>query len=298
MRDFVNRMKKIAPRQSVAMDGVLLDAEMDNSVNAEILLRKEFERLDPVLDLMEIRLVDSIRPEIQSSEDGAIVLRYVFQIRYSKDRYYQRFMRRIETLLNQIAAKKKTRTVPFKLAQVSCYPLGASNGCGYWKKKTVQAYYLGVDQIWESKPAEEISVIRNITRGGAATIKEWEVSEHLKRVYNEMREKYYRKNWAVKCVFSVLDETRSPLACAVQNISVKNLQDRYIENGPDFIPYFTCNADCMTLESAIKCQNLYVGRRYLDRYVGCIDITVNKADIKKIKSAEIKLEPICEGENE
>lgn len=302
MRDFVNRMKRMAPRQCVAMDGVLLDAEMDNNVNAEILLREEFEKLDPVLDLMEVRLVDSIRPEVQSSKDGAIVLRYVFQIRYSKDKYYQRFMRRIEALLNQIATKKRTRTVPFKLAQVSCYPWGAANGSGYWKNKSVQAYYLRVDQIWESKPKEVISVIRSITRGGVATIKEWEVSEHLKRVYDEIRREYYRPHKAVQCVFSVLDETGSPLSCAVQNISIENLQNGNIKSGPDFIP-FTCNDNvgCMTTESEMKCRNLHgssVYRSYLDRYIGCVDITVNKADIKKIKSAEIRLEPICEGENE
>ncbi len=298
MRDFVNRMKKIVPRQRVEMDGVLLDNEIGSNVSAEALLRNEFETLDPILDLMEIGLVSSIRPEIQSNRDGAISLRYVFQIRYSKDKYYNKFIRRIEALLDQVSTKRMTRTVPFKLAQVSCHPWMME---GIWKRQQVQAYYLCYDQsLWESKSKVVISVIKSITRGGAASVREWEVSEHLKRVYDKIRKEYYWKNKSVQCVFSVLDENGQELSRAVQNISIRCLQWDSFEEAPDFIP-FICGTDNVTSESELKivCSNFRptVSRCYVDKYIGYIDIMIDRADVKKIKSAEIKLETNNQGEN-
>lgn len=282
MRDFVNRMKKIAPRQCVAMDGVLLDNEIDNNVNAETLLRNEFEKFDSVLDLMEIGLVSSIRPEIQSNRDGAIVLRYVFQVRYSRDKYYQ-FIRRIEPLLDQISTKKTTRTVPFKLVQVSCYPQAENK---YWEEQQVQAYYLCVDSNQVSarklKSEEVISAIKSITRGGAATVREWKVSEHLKRVYDEiMREKYYWKGKCVQCVFSVLDENRQELSRVVQNIERLD-----VITWPDFMPFIN-DRNYMTSESSWKCNRILALERissflcYADKYIGYIDIMINREDVKK-----------------
>jgi len=103
MRDFVNRMKKIVPRQCVAMDGVLLDSELTNKLNAEALLRKELGGLNPALDLLEVSLVDGIRPAIRDAAGDSITLRYVFQLRFSKKRYYQEFVPRLSRLLDQIA---------------------------------------------------------------------------------------------------------------------------------------------------------------------------------------------------
>ena len=282
MRDFVNRMKKIAPRSCVAMDGVLLDNEIDNNVNAETLLRNEFEKFDPVLDLMEIGLVSSIRPEIQSNRDGAIVLRYVFQIRYSKDKYYQ-FIRRIEPLFDQISTKKATRTVPFKVAQVSCYPQAENK---YWTKQQVQAYYLLARLSWKfdkskfDKSKVVISVIKSITHGGVASEREWVVSEHLKQVYDEIREKYYRKNRSVQCVFRVLDGSGQELSCAVQKISIRCLQKDRFETALDFVPLI-CGTGNMTRESELKCSMLIDGSgiygSYIDKY-HCHAIAMARCD--------------------
>lgn len=106
MRDFVNRMKKIAPSQKVKVDGLLMYNELGNNLNAEALLRKEFENFDPIMDLMEVKLIDSVRPSIQSSTDDSVVLRYAYIVKYSNDKYYKKFLPRISALLDQIADKK------------------------------------------------------------------------------------------------------------------------------------------------------------------------------------------------
>lgn len=314
VRDFVNRMKKIAPSQTLKMDGLLLDNEIDNNVNAETLLRKEFEGLDPILDLMEVGLVSSIKPEVMSTDNGFVVLRYVFAIRYSKEKYYQQFVRRTNRLFDQIATKKiGTRSVPFKIAQIDCHPC-ANEGArpdDYWKKHEVRAYYL-LDQVggrssWLSKPERVISIVQALTRGGVATVKEWELSEHLKRVYDEIREKYNRGTGTIQCEFSVLDEDGQQLSSAVQSISKSNLFHCFsVEELPDFIPLMKVNWLMMSSDSYDKCISLVRGVSfsggsycsYVDKYIGYIDISIDKDDIKKIKSAEIKLRKDNKGEYE
>lgn len=315
IRDFVNRMKKIGPRQTVRMDGALLNSDISNSVNAETLLRKEFEKLDPILDLMDIDLVSSVRPEIQSSSDDTVVLRYAFQIHYSKDKYYRQFVRRVGNLLDQISTKKTKRSVPFRMAKINYYPR-TGNG-EYWKTQQVSAYYL-LDQVdlnnamrqgtsaWNSKSKLTISIVQSVSRGGSAIVREWTLTEHLKRVFDEIRKRYYQNNRSVRCAFRVMDENGQELSCAVQNISLSCLQDIYFgiyfEKAPDFIPFMKCDTSGMPSDSCKSCSALTNRnggsyRGYVNKYIGCIDITIDKKSIKKIKSAEIRLETNNQGGN-
>ena len=167
---------------------MLLDNDLGNKLNAEVLLRKEFENFDPIMDLMEVGLVDSIRPEIQSSQDGAVVLRYVYVIKYSKDKYYKKFLPRINTLFDQISTERpRIRSTPFKVAKVDIYP--HTNNGKAWRAHSVAGFYL-INQVdgrtaWEGKPKTMISMVQKISRGGVASLREWVLSEHLAAVYHE-----------------------------------------------------------------------------------------------------------------
>ena len=294
MRDFVNRMKKIAPSQTVKVDGVLLDNELGNKLNAEALLRKEFENFDPVMDWMEINLVDSIRPEIQSSQDGAVVLRYVYVIRYSKEKYYKKFLPRVNTLFNQISTGKPIdRSERYRVEKMEIFPCNWSVYSEPWKVHSVLGFFLEEMQrqdtgrpcfIDDIKKLGIVSIAQNITRGGVISIREWRMSEHLAEVYYKIVEQAYeRVERRSNCVFSLLDAKGNHLSEAVQKIDFHLL----FEN--------SCEVDVVPLMAApITIFGGRIGR--VDRHVGFIDIVVDKDDISKIKSAEIKLETTNKGE--
>ena len=301
MRDFVNRMKKIAPSQTVKVDGVLLDNDLGNKLNAEVLLRKEFENFDPIMDLMEVGLVDSIRPEIQSSQDGAVVLRYVYVIKYSKDKYYKKFLPRINTLFDQISTERpRIRSTPFKVAKVDIYP--HTNNGKAWRAHSVAGFYL-INQVdgrtaWEGKPKTMISMVQKISRGGVASLREWVLSEHLAAVYHECM----AVQRGVNCVLSLKAAQGNQLTQSEQRIAARTLlYPGSHEESSDFVPLLPTGslAEFLTDETRGRCWALMSGgtfQEYVDRAVGFIDITVDREDVSKIKSAEIKLETNNRGE--
>ena len=307
IRDFVNRMKKIAPSQKVKVDGVLLDNEIGNNLNAESLLRKEFENFDPIMDLMEVRVADSIRPAIQSSQEDSVVLRYAYVIKYSNDKYYKKFLPRISTLFDQIAEKKLgRRSVPYKVDTVAVWPIAkafcAESEC--WKGCKIPAYFLhevGRRSVWPDRVERRIVAVgERISKSGVVTTKEWMLSEHLYGIYQMYRRKYLDSRRTVSCILCLLDGEGNVLAQSANIFDGRALLPCDFPNGfqvhePDFMAlmglwhngYFYNVRDVGDggwIALTIGCDG------HLDRYVGYIDITIDKKDIPKIKSAEIKLE--------
>lgn len=116
MRDFVNRMKKIVPSERINVDGVLIDADLENDISAEALLRREIENIDPA-NLLEVRLLES-RPKIVSVDEDVVTMRYLYVVRYSDEQYHKVFLPRIKSVLNQIAIKKDVNeTLEFSLSR-------------------------------------------------------------------------------------------------------------------------------------------------------------------------------------
>lgn len=297
MRDFVNRMKKIAPSQTVKVDGVLLDNELGNKLNAEALLRKEFENFDPVMDLMEVGIVDSVRPEVQSSQDGAVVLRYVYEIKYSKEKYYKKFVPRVNQLFGQISdAKPVDKSVSFKVAKVNLCPINGAND-EEWAKWSLVGFSLQDSTGWSRSLTRRLrpAAVQRINRGGIATIREWSLSEHLWKVYHECLSRAgvrldgggYNVCFAgeedVNCVFSLLDKGNNMLSQSVQKIARRKIVLGKV--GGAFVPLMPTRYD-----------DDFEGVKFNDRFVGHIDISIDKDDVSKIKSAEIKLETTNKGE--
>ena len=307
MRDFVNRMKKIAPSQRVKVDGLLLDNDLGNKLNAEVLLRKEFEDFDPIMDLMEVSLVDSLRPEIVSSQDDVVVLRYAYVIKYSKDKYYKKFLPRINTLFDQIAQEHLgLRSIQYKVDKVDVWPI-AKAFCGEdecWKSCKASACFLHEIEhksAWHDRVERRIVAVgESISKSGVVTTKEWVLPEHLYATYQKYRSKYLDSRRKVCCIFCLLDDAGNILSQSMNTFAGRALLPCDFPIGfqvrePDFMPlmglwhsgYFYNVRDVEKGRSIV-----YTISRdgHLDRYVGYVDITIDKKDISKIKSAEIKLE--------
>lgn len=292
MRDFVNRMKKIVPRQCVAMDGVLLDSELTNKLNAEALLRKELGGLNPALDLLEVSLVDGIRPAIRDAAGDSITLRYVFQLRFSKKRYYQEFVPRLSRLLDQIAsAKRRDRSLSLEVRKESLHPVRRREE---WKECSVAAFIMRLKNYWyggllHQKPDRCVSLVANVTKSGTACVREWTLSERLSAVYNECRRGATQRSRSIVCVFRLNDALGELVSCASyripEEIAFPCCDQYYDYDGhPDFIPFFPMTGKLR------DDRYVYSGRFWYDRYVAFVDISVNREDVPKIKSAEIKLE--------
>ena len=280
MRDFVNRMKRMAPRQCVAMDGVLLDSELSDKLSAEALLRKELDGLNPALDLMEVSLVKDIRPAVVEATDNSVTLRYVFQLRYSR-RYYKEFVPRLSRLLDQIASgKRKERGLSLEVKKEEVFPWAGD--LKRWKECPVTVFYLNLKKR-NLKPQNCVSLIARVTKSGAASVREWALSERLNEIYSECMRKARERNRSIVCALRLNDSSGEMLSCASCYISKEYYMGRMVfpdcSDCLDFVPFFPW------------CDEYGVHRyEWLDRYVACIDITVNREDVPKIKSAEIKLE--------
>ena len=310
MRDFVNRMKKIAPSQKVKVDGLLLDNDLGNNLNAEALLRKEFKDFDPIMDLMEVGIANSIRPVIQSSQDGTVVLRYVYEVKYSKEKYYKKFLPRIVPLLDQIAERKLgTKTVPYKSEKVDVWPLSSStprDGEG-WKNRKVPACVLseiGYPSAWcDRKGCRTVSIGERVSKSGAVTARQWVLSEHLYNVYQEYRKQFLDPRRKVSCVLALLDGEGDVLSNAIDMIPAWKLvpSDSHDGHGstaePDFLALIgLLHYGEMDNVKKAGTEDRIPQSGHLDRYIGYIDITIDKGDVSKIKSAEIKLETKKESE--
>ena len=303
MRDFVNRMKKIAPSQKVKVDGLLMYNELGNNLNAEALLRKEFENFDPIMDLMEVKLIDSVRPSIQSSTDDSVVLRYAYIVKYSNDKYYKKFLPRISALLDQLADKKvEPKKVSYEVVKVDAHPRksGPINHDKCWESCSVSAYLFLAGMrgsVWPVQNGKRIVFVSDsISRNGVVSVRGWVLSEHLYAIYQEYRRKFQSEERKVNCVFTLLVGWGGMLSQEIDEINARGslFEDAWGEgHNPDFLPIMGAVSAVAWLSNVHE-----IGKHchwpaelaHIDRYVGYIDITIDKKDILKIKSAEIKLE--------
>lgn len=309
MRDFVNRMKKIRPSQMIKLDGVILENELSNEVNAETLLKKEFETFNPAMDLLEVKLADGIRPVVRDLADDVVTLRYVFQVRYAKTKYYQTFLPRMIRVLDQIAeATPRNRNIALDVKKVKLMPatnIAAHSEEGIWKERPVLGHLVKLDGDRGDKKG-----IRAITAvdGNAVTVREWRLSERLIDVYKGCHAKSYARCKTVACSLVLSDANGKPLANASAQLS-DNWYAPYGEYSHpeedlpekiDFAPFMGAWCGCFTsydLKEEKFMGDGWSGEWY-DSYVGCIDITIDRKNVVKIKTAKVSLETNNEGVNE
>lgn len=280
IRDFVARIQKIAPSQTVAVDGALMASDIGNQLNAEALLRKELEDFD-LTSLMDVKIEKSIKPEIQSSKDGVVVMRYAYTVRYSPKKYYKEFLPRLDRVLTQIAkGKPKTTVFEGQTEKIDIMP-GNNGGFGSrnshrWEGRSIPVPFVVLHPARFYNPGKGIvSAVWKITAGGMLNIREWTLSDHLARLFAEMCDDAYRRVERIQCVLSVLDEGGEEMAVGVDQVNVYRAP---LLGQCSFYPAF---ADSF--------------RALGSKYVGFIDISINAEDVSRIKSLRIKLETNSKG---
>lgn len=282
IRDFVARVKKIAPAQTVAVDGALMASDIGNQLNAEALLRKELEDLD-LTSLMEVKIEKSIKPEIQSSKDGVVVMRYAYVVRYSPKKYYKEFLPRLNRVLTQIAkGKPKTTVIAGRMEKINLRPVGRS-GRGdivgrAWQDRSVSenAVWLGNNSYSPARGV--VGVVWKITPGGVINVREWTLSDHLAGVFSELRDKVYRYADEVECVLTAMDSDGETISTGVDYL--RDIGRVYLLQERCFHPTFGFLGDPFLLGA---------------KHVGFIDISINAEDVSRIKALRIKLEPNSKG---
>ena len=295
IRDFVNRMKGVAPIQRVKVDGLLLNNELENKHSAEKLIQKEFEQLNPVNDLLKASLVTSIKPIVQESTDDSVTLRYMFTIEYSYENYYKKFLPRMMSVLDQVAVKPpQNRGIQAKMVPIKCYPRGSNpRGSKYFKDVTVSAFCLlcsGDHLAYRNKNA--VFAVVKINKG-IINIREWQLSTHLKKVFVELLNKKFPHEGNVDCILRLLDANGCEVTQGVCNVYCEDLFFYHNENRPEFMTAFPDDSVHGVDE---KSRSNIFGltqngtMEVFDKFVGYIDVVVDRNDIARIKTAEIKLE--------
>lgn len=297
IRDFVNRMKGVAPIQRVKVDGLLLNNELENKHSAEKLIQKEFEQLNPVNDLLKASLVTSIKPIVQESTDDSVTLRYIFTIGYSYENYYKKFLPRMMSVLDQVAEKTpQNRGVQAKIVPIKCYPRGPK-GSGYrkyFKDVTVSASCLVYNaNHLENRNKNAVFAVVKINKG-IINIREWRLSTHLKKVFVELLNKAFPHKGSVDCTLRLLDANGCEVTQGVCNVYCEDLFFYHNECRPEFMTALPDDSVFGVDEKSgrnIDSNSMNNGTmHHFDKFVGYIDVIVDRKDIARIKTAEIKLE--------
>ena len=293
IREVFNRIKKIVPTQTVAVDGALVSNEVENQLNAEKLLRNLLEDFD-IRSIMEIKLADSIRPEIQSSKDGVVVMRYAFVVKYSDQKYYKEFLPRLDHVMNQIAkGKPKMCSEEISIHEKGLIPSRGISPIWGWNGHSVtgREYYgvdcIGLNEETRRKASVVVEINQDGKNGGIVRLKEWPLSDYLLRLFVEMRDKTHRQhNGRLMCEVKVLNKQGDDLASSVIDIPI--LTEK-------ILPPVLRTICLARVESSGRCSHCYYN---LDKFVGFIDVPINQSDLSKIKSVQIKLITKNEGEEE
>lgn len=315
IRDFVNRMKKIAPSHAVKMDGVLIASDVENDLGAEGLINKMFGNIRSLVDLLDVRIEESLRPVVISRTEDVVTLRYVYVIRVSQEKYYQKFVPSIKSVLDQIAVSKRdSSSMSFSVTKIGMYPrvisaVKSSYTKESWKDQPQTAYVLSSPLPYlEDEKKHTVSVMEKINRGGLALVSRWRLSARHMDVFLKKLKEIHERESTYHCSFMLLDRDKEIIAQKTYPIEAGALFRTLEEEettAPDIMPfletqgaaplYFMDESSCRKVSDTHKSgMNMDV----VDRFVGYVDIPIEKSDVAKIDSAEIKLETDNQGENE
>lgn len=153
-----------------------------------------------------------------------------------------------------------------------------------------------------------VAVMDQINRGGVAMLTRWTLSVRHMGVFRDSMVSFASKRRGMRCVFSLFDESDNVVSKVAVPVDGKALF-MWGCGGESIIPNFLpLLPDCDSWHQA-KPPETYEKiadhtRRggsftmLADRFIGYIDVKIEKAEIKRIKSAEIKLETTNKGEVE
>lgn len=302
MRDFVNRVTNIAPSQKIKVDGLLLDNSIVNDLNAEALIKKEFADFDPIRDLLEVRVVDAVRPTIISRSSDIVKMRFVYVISYSKEKYYRQFLPRVNKVLDQVSTTKpQTFTVPFGVKKLDFVPLyyGSGNYASPWKEMVVPGFgYPDSREAFRGrkKPSWGVRIAQSVSGSGVVSIREWSLPEC--GLWSSWS---YASGNACSCALCLLDAQGNAVAQGDIQIPLNRLFGKYWGSSTtdiDLVPMFRMPEgwydvkDWGTLYGGMFANVTNYYGEFVDRIVGYIDVKIATEDVAKVKSAEVKLDSI------
>lgn len=289
VRDFTNDVRRLASASVSEVDGVLLDFDGNEEDSAELLLRKEFRSFNPVIDLMEVKLV-SCQDITEEMNDDVKTYRYVYTLSYSPRKYNEGFFPRMQELLDQIAEKKGAfKIIKLTVQRDDFYP--HLENYGNWRECSLEGFAYIKSFLARKKPPQTVSIVKSVPKFGILNVQDWQLSKRLYRVYRECRENYTKRAEFVNVVMSVKDVNDIELASSSVSLPttryhfgvVGDLGHQLTSAEIDFLPMI-CRWD-----SRISKKDNGMAE-YFDSYIGYIDITISKSDVPKIKKSTIKLE--------
>ena len=325
--DAVKAKEVSSKSRIVELDGATLQRDVDNIMDAENLLQKEIGGLDFAADLLDANVLVDYKPTIQNKTDDSVTLRYLFESSYSKEKYYKIFLPRITKVMNQICAKKlNDRAVQCAVVSVEKNPVQARNVyCdGYEIKESEKVKDVSVparclmmnvqNYGWKNRNKNSVSVVYQISKS-TILCREWLLSERLKVVLDNMLIDMCKKNAIIECVLKLHDQNGSIICVGTTQIGINALYESrrgsqgkrdsnsYGESA-EFFPMVMQDyrMDELSKDGEDACARMWhsdkLGGTFYakcDRYVGYIDITIDREMLSKIKTAEISLS--CHEEN-
>ena len=264
-------------KQATAEGRASIESGFGNQLEAEALLREELENFD-LKSLLEVKLVDSIQPEIQSSKDGVVVMRYAFVVQYSQQKYFKEFLPRLDRLLTKISnGKPRVRILEDAGRMTTRFTPIVENRSGgsEWAGHTVPGiYYRNQNNILSQNVTlrkKSASAIVRIEPNGDVRLKEWPLSDLLLNTFVEVRNKIFSQNKELMCILSVLDKSGNDLSGA--SVVLPFWYNRVEEQ---LLPPF--------LLASNRQERHYgaFGMWWYTQHFGYVDVAISRDDLRKM----------------
>ncbi len=299
MREFVDRMKKIEAEQKFKVDGLLLDTNIRNSLNAESLVQKELENLNVVTDLLEVKICNT-RPKLVATYGDSVTLRYAYQVMFSKEKYCKKFVPRIVQVLDQVAQEKYGKT--FIPAQVVSCKVNPAHFCfeneGLWRGEEVNVHLIRMSEMAEKymgfaqrrwhydfDSSKQYDIVESWNKQGV-TIRSYKVAGHVAKILHDAQRSIPNK---MVCRLNLLDQSGTIVGAGYDDIGIAGCFDTGYSIGICIsFPFIAHQYDYYY---ARDISWKYHGvKTFTDRIIGYIDVDISKDDLAQLSSAEIKLE--------
>ncbi len=333
MRDFSKKIKDLSLGSSAQTDGASLSASVETEEwrderGADI-LSKELESLDPLRKMMDVKLSQR-KPEVVGKDDSVVVVRYFYDLAYSKRIYQEMFVPRMEQVLGQISKNKpKTIRMNMKSGEVDSWfvslakespsmpwrrlhnvmsenppcqirGLCTQNGQSYEDRRAMDAR-----MARKGMPIPYIDLVTKTSKTGMLTIKRYEMAPRLVDIYTEWCRSYEKKARDVKFVVQLLDSDGESIA--EQEIPVRYAGVFNCPQGRNAFEIVSCTEMRPVLfgnlidtfdvvfsplfDVPVKAN----GGGVLADHIPCyVDVPVDRTELKNVVKAEIRLSELID----
>jgi hypothetical protein len=196
------------------------------------------------------------------------------------------------SVLDQVAVKRPQNCeVSAKTVSIKCYPKG---GDGLFRDVTATAVGLRFSRL-ENRNKNAIFGVVKINKGNI-NLREWQLSTRLKKVFKNLLNRKFPQKGSVSCRLRLLDANGCEMTQGIQNVLCENL---FLDH--DILAFMPAidggirkweilDERSRSALSAVYYSNPPLGEFVVNKYIGYIDVIVDREYIARIKTAELKLE--------